>query len=44
MLWTRPLQLLSLIAIITITTGCQTTVGNYLANGGRYYGADPGTA
>ncbi|MCZ6690087.1 MAG: hypothetical protein O7H41_10820 [Planctomycetota bacterium] len=34
MLWTRPLQPLTLIAIITITTGCQT-VGQYFANRGR---------
>ena len=33
--WTRPLQPLTLIAIITMTTGCQTTVGNYFANRGR---------
>ncbi|MCZ6601902.1 MAG: hypothetical protein O6952_02725 [Planctomycetota bacterium] len=30
----------SLISIITMTTGCQTTVGNYLANRGRICG-DP---
>ncbi|MCZ6688628.1 MAG: hypothetical protein O7H41_03395 [Planctomycetota bacterium] len=33
--WTRPLQPLILIAIITVATGCQTTVGNYLGNRGR---------
>ena len=38
MTWTRPLQFLTLIAIITMTAGCQTTVGNYLANRGRDFG------
>ncbi|MCZ6691917.1 MAG: hypothetical protein O7H41_20205 [Planctomycetota bacterium] len=32
MLWIRLLQPMTLIAIITMTTGCQTTVGNYLGN------------
>ena len=36
--WTRPLHPLTLIAIITMTTGCQTTVGNYFANRGRDFG------
>ena len=35
---TRPLQLLTLIAIITVATGCQTTVGNYLGIRGRDLG------
>ncbi|MCZ6691122.1 MAG: hypothetical protein O7H41_16160 [Planctomycetota bacterium] len=38
MFWTRPLQPLILIAIITVATGCQTTVGNYLGNRGRDLG------
>ncbi|MCZ6689659.1 MAG: hypothetical protein O7H41_08660 [Planctomycetota bacterium] len=38
MFWTRPLQPLTLIAILMVATGCQTTVGNYLANRGRDFG------